>query len=264
MSSKGAANSIKRGGVSATSARATKRTKNPAIAADGNDDLSLPPEIWAAVMENLDFSSTLSLSATSHAMYRDASSLVKVLHIDKSHQMHGSVGRRFRDAQDIYIYSLAQLINDVDSDDWEGFEWVTDFETTIRAVPFLSKFNNIQRVFFGGRGLSEDSRYAYVPHHRDFLWHQSTKHGMARLIDSVSAAFRCGIFPSSLEIKGLICAANLYEHEVCEVCCRACDSFPIASVVSFECGKGPSAADNTLNKRIHNLTVCLDRAQMVK
>ena len=139
--------SSKRGSSSPSSAsRQAKRNKQ------SNNETHLPAEMWAAVMGYLDFSSVLSMTATSRTM-NDATPLVSELHITDSCQLHGSVGRRFKEVDCVYIYSLTQirdLEEDRDPDDEDEIDAVIDFETSVRAVPFMYTFANLKRVYFGG------------------------------------------------------------------------------------------------------------------
>jgi hypothetical protein len=117
---------------------------------------SLPPETWAQVMEHLDLSSVLSLAATCRATNRDATKLVTKLHITKSCQMHSIVGRRFRDAREIYLYSFVQYQQVEEANNFYEFldraetnGAFFDDDTIERAVLFLTNLVNPRRVFFG-------------------------------------------------------------------------------------------------------------------
>ncbi len=76
--------------------------------------------------------------------------LLTKLRIDKSWQMNLTVASRFRDISEIHINSLFKLRIELD----EGESWTDvslDFESRIRAVPFLSKFDKLERLCFGGK-----------------------------------------------------------------------------------------------------------------
>ena len=239
---------IKRDGppASASSERPAKRSKQPI-----NETVHLPAEMWAAVMNHLDFSSVLSMTATARTM-RDAAPFVTELHVNKSSQMHASVGRRFSNVQTIYIYTLIQQMKDdfynsdddfdeEEEDDDDDLEQDVDFETTVRAVPFIVAFANLKKIYFGGISVSNDWLYSVVPYlqlnfHDDYSFEEE----ISRLIDSISAGYRCGTLPPSLEVKGLICPQTFRGHNaLCGVCLRACESFPVKSVAEFDCMNSP-------------------------
>eukprot|EP00956_Cyclotella_meneghiniana_P024951 scaffold51060_cov65-Cyclotella_meneghiniana.AAC.5 len=232
--------SSKRGSSSPSSAsRQAKRNKQL------NNETHLPAEMWAAVMGYLDFSSVLSMTATSRTM-NDATPLVSELHITKSCQLHGSVGRRFKEVNCVYIYSLTQirdLEEDRDPDDEDEIDAVIDFETSVRAVPFMYTFANLKRVYFGGINVVSEL-YKVVPFHDVMIDAEANEQHFSRLTDSISAGFRCGILPPTLEVSGLLCTRMWQsynredEDDPCEVCERACQSFPIKTVAAFECDEG--------------------------
>ena len=219
---------------------AVKRNKQ------SNNETHLPAEMWAAVMGYLDFSSVLSMTATSRTM-NDAAPLVSELHITDSCQLHGSVGRRFKEVNCVYIYSLTQirdLEEDRDPDDEDEENAVIDFETTVRAVPFMYTFTNLKRVYFGGIDVVSEL-FPVVPFRDVIIDAESNEQHFSRLIDSISAGFRCGILPPTLEIYGLLCTRiwqyyRVHDNEPCGVCERACQFFPIKTVAAFECGEGHS------------------------
>jgi hypothetical protein len=254
----------KRSASPAASTQPTKRPKHP-LKSD-EDGVSLPFEMWAAVMDHLDFSSVLSLCATSRIM-RQAESLVTELHIHKSHQMHGSLGRRFRDVRVIFVYCFATPApTRIGVFGTEERPYRLDAETCIRVVPFLSNnFSNLKRVCFGSFGIGEEHKAIPFVKYNKFLQEDSASQTkcMNQLIDTFSAAFRCGTLSSSLEVKGLRCPLSGYksEHQACPVCDRAVMSFPPQSVVVFEC-EGDSYERTEMN-RTHNLDVCLDKFDVV-
>jgi hypothetical protein len=219
--------------------------------------LQLPCQAWALVMEHLDFSSVSSLFDAYPWMNRDVTPLVTILHIDKSSQMHSSVARRFPRAKDIFIYSFLQREReDEEFDDYPEFVTRVDLDTTQRAVPFLVNFGNLRRVYFGYYNQEENTCYHFASRHYTLnTLEDEEKHSVKMLIDSISAAFRVGALPTSLEVKGLRCPGG---GENCQVCRRACMSFPLTSVVSFGCGKGYPLGD------IPNLKVCIRRSKLVR
>ena len=234
--------SIKRDGppASPSSKSIAKRAKTSI-----NETFHLPAEMWAAVMNCLDFSSVLSLAAATRTM-RDAAPFVTELHINKSCQMHANVGRRFRNVRTIYIYTLIQRLRE----DFYGrgydrnnlyfqprIHQVVDFETTARAVLFAASFGNLKKIYFGGMNVNGTWLYPVVPFSQIGFGYnplEEYKEHFSRLIDSISAGYRCGTLPPSLEVKGLMCPQCLRNNE-CHVCRRACESFPADSVIEFVC-----------------------------
>ena len=120
--------------------------------------------------------------------------------------MHVSVGRRFEGVRDLLIYSLVDI--------WDGtyIACESDYGTSTRAVPFVSSFDSIKRVCFGGtedsswiteKEGSEKTFHQAIPHHK--IEDYNASEDFARMIDSFSIAFRSGLLPQSLEVKGLSC-----------------------------------------------------------
>jgi len=237
---------------------------------------TLPPDAWAAIMEYLSLSDAISLSSTCRTMYHDAAPLVTSIHIMDATEMKSSVSKCFTDVRDIYIYSLHQVVLDHYTDDEEEIDFVRyhtiDFETSMRAAPFLSNnFVKLERVFFGsmhkieGNEEEDESVVALLPYvdtkvivdddGGDF---DSVQENISRLIDSLSAAFRSGALSQNLLVRGLRCFSA---DEECRVCKRACKSFPIISVVNFECDG--SSRHQLLSKRSFDLDLCLEQDQLV-
>ena len=71
-------------------------------------------------------------------MLHDVIPRLSKLHIDKSSEMNLNVTARFRDIREIHINSLVISAG---------------LKTKIRLVPFLSRFDKVERVFFGGKGI---------------------------------------------------------------------------------------------------------------
>lgn len=206
---------------------------------------SLPPDAWAAVMECLKLSDVLSLSSTCRAIYHDAVPLVTTLHITKSHQMDPFLSKRFVDIRDIYIYSL--LTRQAD------FTYDVDFETSVRVTTFLSNnFANLERVFIGWTRYGDLLPYMRL---HNVKRSADNKSNMSRLIESFSTGFRSRALSPTLSIRGLSCLrSQSFPQNDCQVCRRACESFPLATVANFEC-RGTSPYD---------LDVCLERETVVR
>ena len=261
--------------------RQPKRAKktnneNNAIAAN----LTLPPDVWASVMEYLPLSNTLSLSLTCKTIYKESIPLVKTLHITRSSDLDCRLCRRLQGVTDVYIYSLVQLQSVITFGDegiTSGNILSIDHETTIRSVPFLSMmgFPKLERVFFGG--VSNDEAHSddasddessredessgqvelvpYVDYPDDDFSFHDVQPLMASLIDSMAGAFKVGALSSNLIIRGLRCL-NDGNGE-----CQACESFPLESVACFEC-RG-SSQDQVRSGRSFDLDVCLKREEVV-
>jgi hypothetical protein len=102
------------------------------------------------------------------------------LHIDKSHQIHRGVGRRFRDVQDVFIDSFVKSNVAEGALEEDAPELVIDSETCLRVDPFLTtSFCNLKRVKFCGLDTVVDFE---DEHSNEYL---------GRLIDSISIAFKC-------------------------------------------------------------------------
>lgn len=247
---------------------------------------ALPPDAWAVVMEYLSLSEAVTLSSTCRAAY-DAVPLVSTLHITETYEINCRATRRFQGVRDMFIYSLVKYdLLDTDEDD-KGYNYLwgsqklvidsIDYETTIRAAPFLSNnFKKLERVFFGGRADSGDEEelipFVATPDEEDFedLEEIDSHHtNISRVFDSLSAAFRCGALPQTLSIKGLRCIRpwtfeiDDEDAEVeCPICIRAAMSFPIRSVACFECCG--SSKNGIEPGRSHDLDVCLDKHKVVR
>ena len=86
--------------------------------------------------------------------------------------------------------------------------------------------------------------YKVVPYHDVMIDVELSEQLFSRLTDSISAGFRCGILPPTLEVNGLLCTRmwqgndRRENDDPCGVCERACQSFPIKTVAAFECDEG--------------------------
>eukprot|EP00956_Cyclotella_meneghiniana_P003985 scaffold4792_cov31-Cyclotella_meneghiniana.AAC.3 len=78
-----------------------------------------------------------------------------------------------------------------------------------------------------------------------------------------SVGFRSGALPMSLRVKGLYCPNKEDQrsyNEVCEVCTRACQSFPVQDVATFHSG---GSLGHLENGDPYSLDVCLKRDALV-
>ena len=253
-----------RDGPSPLPARSSKRLK-----LQGNETSHLPAETWAAVMEYLEFSSVLPMTAASRTM-RDAASFVTEIHVDKSCQMHASVARRFANVKRVFTHQLVRDLTEEEDDELEEDElnslFIVDRDTTMRTVPFISTFTSLETVCFGNWRVDSDYEYPYEPIVGMDFDETNEKGRFSALIDMFSYGFQSGILSSSLEIKGLYCPDFHVEpiklvtmmvsrnNRRCDICERACRSFPVSAVSRF---KHDQAS-------IHdNIGVCIGRERLV-
>lgn len=265
-------------GSPSSAKRAVKRQRHCSFS--GNDkvddydtttakQLALPPEVWADVMRFLPFDTILTCGAVSRSMLHETMPLLTKLRIDKATQMNLTVASRFRDVTDIHINSLlTEQLFDVGTED-EIKDIDVDLETKNRVVPFLSRFvQTLERVHFGGTNATNGEVVAgfaaadgYFIEDGDLYPNEGSWGVMKGFIDQISAAFDVGAFPKRLQISGLACPniLNRMGHD-CSTCQRACNSFPLESVVEFE-SKG-SSVSNARSGRKHGLDVCLPIAEV--
>ena len=84
-------------------------------------------------------------------MLHETLPLLTKLHIDKSSELNLTVASRFRDIREIHINSLYDVTIEEAGTEDECRDIYVDFETKIRLLPFLSRFDKLERVFFGGK-----------------------------------------------------------------------------------------------------------------
>ena len=180
--------------------RPTKRIKissnsntqsGASFSSSSSSSACLSSDIWALVMDFLPYESVLQTAAVSKSMLREVMPLVTMLHINKSSQLYaGSIAARYRDVRDIYIYSLVEHIP-VDRVFREGLRLSrVDEDTAERAVPFLSSFKKLERVFLGGQNVNrEDNVEGYMPTNDT---NDEERNIIKNLINSFSAGFRSG------------------------------------------------------------------------
>lgn len=215
----------------------------------------------------------MECGAVSKQFLHEVMPLIKSICIDESYQMNLAVASRFRDIKDIRINSLLSTIvqNEGMGDD-EYTEILIDFESKIRILPFLAKFNQLELVHFGGKDEDGDVIEDFSPtllniFEGDEMYpNEGERESLLGFIDMLSGGYRCGSLPKSLKISGLVCP-DAYNHNGnrdrtnnCETCIRACKSFPLESVVEFECLG--SSNSNARSERIFGLDVCLERAKI--
>ena len=219
------------------------------------------PPIDTVIMSQLDVTSILALSSTSRTMKNEAALQVKTLHIIKSHQMHAVLARRFPNTKEIYLYSFAQFPEHQEVDIEGNHPWGTgarirfDSDTSQRAVPFLLSFSTLQRVIFGYYCFQTNTYNQGVPHEmRDSMvpWMMQGR-AVEAVVEALSAAFRVGSFPRSLEIMGLYCD----NVGGCDTCKNACVNFPITNVAKFVARKSKPAIVQS-----RNMAVCLEMDEM--
>jgi len=196
--------------------------------------------------------------------------LLKILRIDKPQQINLTVASRFRDIKEIHINSLfTSHTHDIGTED-ERTNVDIDLESSVRIVHYLSRFSKLERLVFGGRdengniieGYSAVNDYFSEGDADETYPNLAARESMLIFLDQLSGAFRCGALNSALRILGLCCPdtndKNGMRGNNCEVCLRACRSFPLQSVVEFE-SRGSSKVKS---RRLFGLDVCLEMAQI--
>jgi len=194
--------------------------------------------------------------------------------------MNLTVAKRYRDIRHIRINSL-MICNEQAGHSYVG----VDFESSVRLVPFISRFSLLEKVSFGARSTVPGSSIGdnFAPIHGYFDDDESeveelgmeagvggegggNYQRMMTTIDSISAAFRIGGLPNDLVVSGLCCPKARYRsvHNMpttqCDTCLRVCRSFPLASVLGLECMG--SSRDKVQAKRPYSLDICLSREQI--
>ena len=223
------------------------------------------------LIKDLPFKDVLSCGATCRTILYDAMPLLRKICIDTAWQMNMTVARRFRDVKEIHINSLMTLIvQDAGTED--EFKHINVCrETKMRVVPFLSRFDMaLKRVHFGGKDEEDDDIVGFAPAGDYFsdadgepYPDDGDRECMLSFLDMISGAFRCGVLSKQIVISGL-CCPDLNDQRgapgPCETCVKACNSFPLKSVVTFEC-EGSSIKSARLG-RLCSLDVCLERARI--
>ncbi|KAL9178956.1 LOW QUALITY PROTEIN: hypothetical protein ACHAXT_011929 [Thalassiosira profunda] len=243
-----------------------RSARGPNVVHEEMTTLELPPEVWARVLEYSTFDAVLT--CVSRSMLHDALPLLKRLRIDKSSQLNLKVASRFRDIRDIEINCLLSS-RDLDMGDPDDpIVCELDFDSRIRAVPFLSKFDALESVHFGGKDEDGQDVEGFAPVNLYFFEgddgypREGERESMLAFIDQISGAYQCGALPTHLRISGLCCpdsATGNYSRD-CESCMRACKSFPLESVCRFEV-RG-SSSPSARSGRQCGLDVCIERAQI--
>ena len=173
---------------------------------------ALPPEVWASVMQYLPFETILSCAATSRMILRNAVPLLKTLHIDRPTQMNLVIANRFRDVTEIHINCLLKVTIVDDLPDEPAFNDVDlDNESRIRVIPFLSRFDKLERLIFGGQGEDGEAvkRFSIA---EGLFWEEGNRYPdeaavdkMLAFVDCICSAFLCGALPKKLKVMGLCC-----------------------------------------------------------
>jgi len=141
-------------------------------------------------MNFLPYESVLQTAAVSKSMLHEVMPLVTMLHINKSSQLYaGSIASRYNNVRDISIYSLIDYHPFTNQEDlWEESPAI-DEDTATRAIPFLSSFKKLERVFLGGQNVNNGSVEGFMPTNDT---NDEKKEIMKNLINSFSAGFRSG------------------------------------------------------------------------
>ena len=116
----------------------------------------------------------------------------------------------------------------------------------------------LERVFFGGK-VDGDLPGVFIS---AGYYHGENYNRMKSLLDSIAAGYRCGVLNNNVHIYGLSCPGSTDHQNVdCETCQSICKSFPLDSVVRFEC-RGSSRQQIVSGRISHNMDVCLQRDQI--
>ena len=191
--------------------------------------------------------------------------MVKTIRINSLSELHAVVPKRYMGVTNVYINSLLSMLfeGDVDHHVNRPVGINVDFESAFRITQFLTHFGKLERVFFGfvdygHTRFASAGRYATT----------NDEKRMGTFIDSISAAYRCGMLSSNVQIYGLSCPyswsrSNANPNDVtreCETCQRVCQSFSLSAVARFEC-RGSSRSCLT-SGRSHGMDMCLARSQI--
>jgi hypothetical protein len=86
---------------------------------------------------------------------------VTQLHMTHASQLHACVGRRFKQVQHAFIYSLVQKLMDVneEEEDDNEQECLIDFDTSMRVIHFLSTFAIFKLYILGDVVRMETESY---------------------------------------------------------------------------------------------------------
>ncbi|EJK71632.1 hypothetical protein THAOC_06905, partial [Thalassiosira oceanica] len=206
-------------------ARGRRRAADAAAAADADDSAT---GARARNVGQRDGLSAVRLGPEQRGRVEEDAGRCDAAGIHASHRQGSSASlqvRRYRDVVDVYIYSLLGTV-DVSSPLLAN---TVDSDTIERAVPFLSNFPKLERVFFGGfesiKGLCVGFlRNAYP---------EAEVEKVRFLINSLCGAFRSGSLSDKLSVLGLV-AVGRGGEEMCQTSVNVVKSFPLATVVG--CG----------------------------
>ena len=168
---------------------------------------------------------------------------------------------RFRDITEVHINSLLKV-----TFDGEEFDMAMDKESRIRVIPFLSKFDSLERVVFGAKDENNGKDMAHFALANAYFFegdggypNEGPRDSLKAFLDNISGALSCGALPQHMKFSGLCCPdasnSHSYRGDRCETCIRACKQFPLESVVEFEC-RG-SSCSNAWSGRMYGLDVCV-------
>ena len=214
-------------------------------------------------MDHLDYQSVLSCAATSNMFLNDAMPLITTLNIDHSVEMSAVLTTRYRDVRNINLFSLlkGRTLDDFGNEEDDPIELLSvDYDSVLQVIPFLSRFPNLQKVFFGGRKI--DGSIVSFCHWEDLLDEDEDPGRVQSLIDMVSGSYKCGGgLLSNVQVRGLRCPGG---SEFCEVCERACRCFPLDQVITFD-SEGSSESDESAfsSKKMHCLDACLSMSELL-
>jgi len=145
-----------------------------------------------------------------------------------------------------------------------------DFQSAHRVVSYLSQFDKLEKVFFGGTDADDGMKVIenFCPADEHF-WegdesypNEGSREEMFRFLDNVSIGYSSGALSKHVHISGLCCpdTSNQRGGNGCETCSLACKTFPLESVLNFE-SRG-SSSSSALSNRPYSLDCCLSRAEI--
>ena len=182
--------------------------------------------------------------------------------------MNLTVAKRFRDISVIHINSLFKVTIE---DDDDFLDMSIDMESKLRVVPFILKFDKLERVVFGGKDEADESNITNFSSAACYFWegddgypNDGPRDSMKAFLDMISGAFGCDALPNHLQISGLCCPDTNNRggnrRNSCQTCTRAVKNFPLQAVAEFEC-RGSSINQGRSGRR-YGLDVCLEKAQL--
>ena len=212
----------------------------------------------------------ISSSATCKTIYKSLPLLTKLC-IDKSSQLNIKVARRFRDIKEIRINCLLSSTVIDETEDGPLREINLDFQSALRVISYLSQFDKLVNVSFGGTDADDGGKVIekFCPADQ-YFWegdemypNEGSREEMFRFLDNISIGYSSRALSKHVHISGLCCPDTSNQrggNRRCETCSLACKTFPLESVLTFE-SRG-SSSNSALSNRPYSLDCCLSRAEI--